>query len=106
MLRSENPVLSEIEKLIPDNDVICQTGKPHALSRMAHAFLVGDHGECHGECPLRLERHWWPPGQLKQLINGSAGGLTERKRLRPSQQSAAVLSTLNFTIRRHPPRAP
>jgi hypothetical protein len=45
--------------LIPDNHVICQTGKPHALNRVAHAFLVGDHGECHGlafapssvECP-------------------------------------------------------
>jgi hypothetical protein len=46
MLRSENPVLSEIEKLIPDNHVICQTGKPHALSRLAYAFLVGEHGEC------------------------------------------------------------
>jgi hypothetical protein len=46
MLRSEKPVFSEMEKLIPDNDVICQTGKPHALSRIAHAFLVGNHDKC------------------------------------------------------------
>src|SRR5215510_15558936 len=38
---SEHPLLSQIEKLIPDNQVICQSGKPHAFIRMAHAFLEG-----------------------------------------------------------------
>jgi hypothetical protein len=33
--------LSEIEKLIPDNQVICQSGKPHTFIRVAHAFLEG-----------------------------------------------------------------
>jgi hypothetical protein len=33
--------LSQIEKLIPDNQVICQSGKPHAFIRVAHAFLEG-----------------------------------------------------------------
>jgi hypothetical protein len=39
-LCSEHPLLSQIEKLIPDNQVICQSGKPHAFIRVAHAFLV------------------------------------------------------------------
>jgi len=43
---AKNPVLSEIEKLIPDNHVICQTGKAHAFIRAAYAFLIGGHGEC------------------------------------------------------------
>jgi len=74
MLRSENPVFSEIEKLIPDNDVICQTGKPHALSRMAHAFLVGNHDEYPqaGSSNVRLR------GTEKQLIKESASRLTEK----------------------------
>ena len=38
---SEHPLLSQIEKLIPDNQVICQSGKPHAFIRVAHAFLEG-----------------------------------------------------------------
>src|SRR6516165_3471371 len=38
---SEHPLLSQIEKLIPDNQVICQSGKPHAFIRVAHAFLAG-----------------------------------------------------------------
>jgi hypothetical protein len=46
LLRSENPVSSQIEKLIPDSQVICQSGKPHAFIRVAHAFLLGGHGEC------------------------------------------------------------
>jgi hypothetical protein len=46
LLRSENPVSSQIEKLIPDSQVICQSGKPHAFIRVAHAFLFGGHGEC------------------------------------------------------------
>src|SRR5262249_35409013 len=40
-LRSENPLLSQIEKLVPDSQVICQSGKPHAFSRVARAFLLG-----------------------------------------------------------------
>src|SRR5262249_36649055 len=38
---SEHPLLSQIDKLIPDNQVICQSGKPHAFIRVAHAFLAG-----------------------------------------------------------------
>jgi len=41
MLRSENPVFSQSKKLIPDSQVICQSGKPHAFTRVAHAFLIG-----------------------------------------------------------------
>jgi hypothetical protein len=41
LLRSENPVLSQIEKLISDSRVICQSGKPHVFIRVAHAFLLG-----------------------------------------------------------------
>jgi len=63
LLRSENPVLSEIEKLIPDNHVICQTGKAHAFIRAAYAFLIGGHGEC----SLRREQQWSPLGQLKTI---------------------------------------
>jgi len=75
-LRSENPVLSEIEKLIPDNHVICQTGKPDAaLSRVAHAFFVGDHGEC----PPGESSNGGRRGSRKQLIKGSASTLTEKK---------------------------
>ena len=41
VLRSEEPVLSQIEKLITDSQVICQSSKTHAFTRVAHAFLVG-----------------------------------------------------------------
>jgi hypothetical protein len=40
-LAVQHPLLSQIEKLIPDNQVICQSGKPHAFIRVAHAFLEG-----------------------------------------------------------------
>jgi hypothetical protein len=30
-LGSEKPLLSQIEKLIPDSQVICQSGKSHAF---------------------------------------------------------------------------
>jgi hypothetical protein len=45
LLRSENPVSSQIEKLIPDSQLICQSGKPHAFIRVADALLLGGHGE-------------------------------------------------------------
>jgi hypothetical protein len=35
--------LSQIEKLIPDNQVICQSGKPHAFIRVAYAFPLCVH---------------------------------------------------------------
>jgi len=37
----EHPLLSQIDKLIPDNQVICQSGKPYAFIPVAHAFLAG-----------------------------------------------------------------
>jgi hypothetical protein len=46
-LCSEHPLLSQIEKLIPDNRVICQSGKAHAFIRVARAFLVGRHAALH-----------------------------------------------------------
>ena len=41
LLPGGNPVSSQIEKLISDSQVICQSGKPHAFTRVAHAFLPG-----------------------------------------------------------------
>ena len=41
LLPRGNPVSSQIEKLISDSQVICQSGKPHAFTRVAHAFLLG-----------------------------------------------------------------
>src|SRR5262249_34686829 len=38
-LRSENPLLSQIEKLVLDSQVICQSGKPHAFIRVSLANL-------------------------------------------------------------------
>ena len=56
LLRSENPVSSQIEKLIPDSQVICQSRKPHAFTRVAHAFLLGGHGECSLSEPFEIYR--------------------------------------------------
>ena len=39
LLCSENPLLSQIEKLVPDSQVICQSSKPHAFIRVSLANL-------------------------------------------------------------------
>src|SRR5262245_50459199 len=44
--RSENREAGH-EKLIPNNQVICQSGKAHAFIRVARAFLVGRHAVLH-----------------------------------------------------------
>ena len=63
MLCSEHPLLSQIEKLIPDSQVICPSGKPHAFSRVARAFFFGGHGEC---CSRR-EQQRSPLEQLETI---------------------------------------
>jgi hypothetical protein len=50
-LRSEELVLSQIKKLIPDSQVICQSSKTHAFIRVPHAFVAGGHG---GLLPVRV----------------------------------------------------
>ena len=50
-LRSEEPVLSQIKKLSPDSQVICQSSKTHAFIRVPHAFVAGGHG---GLLPMRV----------------------------------------------------
>lgn len=63
LLCTEHPLLSQIEKLIPDSQVICQSGKPHAFSRVARAFFFGGHGEC---CSRR-EQQLSPLEQLETI---------------------------------------
>ena len=63
LLCTEHPLLSQIEKLIPDSQVICQSGKLHAFSRVARAFFFGGHGEC---CSRR-EQQLSPLEQLETI---------------------------------------
>ena len=64
LLYSEHPRLSQIEKLIPDSQVICQSGKPHAFSRVARAFFFGGHSDC---CSRRKQQ--WSPLEQLETIN-------------------------------------
>jgi hypothetical protein len=76
--------LSEIEKLIPDNQVICQSGKPHAFIRVAHAFLEGIAVVHSGGNDAALKKNWhtathqilaWaplPPGGLQNSAGVAA----------------------------------
>jgi hypothetical protein len=63
LLCSEHPLLSQIEKLIQDSQVICQSGKPHAFSCVARAFFFGGHSDC---CSRR-EQQRSPLEQLETI---------------------------------------
>ena len=78
--------MSQIEKLIPDNQVICQSGKPHAFIRVAHAFLEGIAVVHSGGNDAASKKNWhaathqilaWPPcrpGDFKiQLVSPPFG---------------------------------
>src|SRR5262245_33309785 len=99
---SEHPLLSQIEKLIPDNQVICQSGKPHAFIRVAHAFLEGIAVVHSGGNDAASKKNWhtathqilaWPPcrpGGLKIQLVSPPFGWARRSR---KQQRAACGSS-------------
>src|SRR5262245_38469049 len=83
-LRSEEPVLSQIKKLIPDSQVICQSSKTHAFIRVPHAFVAGGHG---GLLPMRV-------------LGGSDGRLRRSRELSSRQATSSAGGGSSSTNRR------
>jgi hypothetical protein len=61
-LRNGHPGTREVEKLIVNGRVVCQSSKPHVFMRAMHALVVGSHG---GVFPVRQRGSTRPSRILK-----------------------------------------
>jgi len=67
VVRSEYPRLSQIEKLISDSPVVCQSSKPHAFTRVAHALRFGGQWWRAPNVRFRREQQHWPLMRLETI---------------------------------------